>query len=74
MAPRLWRIVSSGGLDQGLWAGDTPQEALLLLHRTAGYGNEIVWIAKTGELVFWDNDYRDLLGDVVDWRISLEQS
>lgn len=66
-------IRSTGGHEYGLFEGATPAEALLALHRDAGYGPDVVSM-DGGRLRFAEGDGvsaspRDLLGDVDDWEI-----
>lgn len=63
-----YRIHSTAGKDFGTWPGPTAVDALLALHRDAGYSDTAVWIDESGRLAFADG-YRELCGDVTDWDI-----
>ena len=68
---RKFRITSKSGEDHGIYEADTPQDALLALHRDAGYGPDRVWLDTYGYLEFGDGGLRNTLcGDVEDWNIE----
>jgi hypothetical protein len=65
---REYRIHSKAGGDFGVWQGETPADALLALHRDAGYGPEVCWVE--GELRFRSASERELLGDCGVWSVE----
>ena len=64
-----FNISSAFNVDYGQWSGDTPADALLALHREAGYDENQVWL-EDGELQFKNEEYRRLIGDTSDWQIE----
>lgn len=55
-----YQIISKAGQDMGTFEGATPAEALLTMHRDAGYGEDVVMLVEPG-------GYRlDFAGDDVD--------
>lgn len=66
-----YRIVSEAGIDMGLWQGETAAEALLALHRDAGYSEQQVWLGGDGELHFDSDDTRELCGGIDDWLTEM---
>ena len=65
-----YRIHSSAGIDFGTHDAPTPDAALLLVHRDAGYGADVVTL-EDGDLVF-SGDNEALLGGVDAWDIEIE--
>ena len=64
------RIYARNGTDHGVYEGETVVDALIAMHRDAGYGPDVVWRTGTDSmpgLAFADDATRDLLGDVTDW-------
>jgi hypothetical protein len=64
-----YSISSTQGADYGEWEGDSKAEALLALHREAGYGKDKVWL-EDGNLKFKSYEYRQLIGGVDDWHVE----
>lgn len=65
-----YRITSRSGADHGTYSGATPAEALLAMHRDAGYGPDVVWLDEDSDPVFCDDQMRYALGGVTDWHIE----
>lgn len=62
----IYKITSKQGSCYGTFSGDTEGEALIKLHRSAGYDSSDVW-ERGGKLFFRDESTKVLLGDVEDW-------
>lgn len=66
---QAYRIESKAGEICGTYHGETPAEALLAMHREAGYGPDDAWI-EDDELCFRDDDTREMCGDTTAWIIK----
>jgi len=64
-----YRITSGAGVDMGVRIGSSPAEALLLQHRDAGYGADVVRV-RGERLAFATTEYRRMLGGVDAWEIE----
>lgn len=64
-----FNICSAFNVDYGDWEGSSKAEALLALHREAGYDENQVWL-EDGELKFKNEEYKRLIGDTSDWQIE----
>ena len=63
-----YKIYSKAGVFYGDFEASTKVEALLQLHRLAGYGQEVVRL--DGESLVFDSDAsRELCGDVDFWDV-----
>lgn len=70
MTTTTYTISSTAGVNFGTYEGVSPAEALLGLHRAAGYGEVTVWLDNDGDLAFCDEESAALLGDISDWIIE----
>ncbi len=64
----LYTITSKAGQAMGEYAGRTPREALVAMHRDAGYPG-VTYDADADAIVWPDEDTADLCGSVRDWEI-----
>ncbi len=64
---KSYTITSRASVDMGIYQGETPAHALAALHRDAGYQ---VSVDEHDELVFKDDEEREICGDVDDWIIE----
>ena len=64
-----YQITSKASVDMGIFDGESPEEALLSMHRDARCGPAVVRI-EDGRLVFGSDEDRELCGDVEDWIIK----
>ena len=66
-----WRIESKAGVNHGTWTGDTPAEALVRMHREAGYDVQVL-IDRTGTetLLFASDEDAEICGGLDDWHIG----
>ena len=65
-----YQIESKAGADHGVWSGDTPGEALLKLHQTAGYDVSLLIDRRGGErLLFASDEDAEICGGLDDWCI-----
>ncbi len=65
-----YQIWSKAGAYYGTWEADSPSEALLQLHREAGYSESVVRLNAHGRLNFATSEDRRLFGDIGDWDIE----
>ena len=69
-----FHIYSKAGVDMGVYEAGTVEQAVLAMHRNAGYDKDVVWLDDDGRLAFRDQDAIDLCGDVDHWDIDEEDA
>ena len=64
-------IQSMGGLPMGVWRARSSVRALLALHRSRGFCQNLVWVSMQGEMQYKDEDWRDFIGPESEWNVKL---
>jgi len=64
-----YEIFSKNGENFGTFQGSTPAEALLAMHREAGYQPDQVWIDEDGDITFASEETEALCGGLDAWRV-----
>ncbi len=63
----IYTIESKAGLIIGEYSGDTKEQALVKMHKDAGYK---LSLDEYGNITFPDEETKDICGDVNDWYIN----